>query len=853
MAMIRGSYGPPSLRDQLVALLVAALCSILFLGKGLAPGCALLPFPPEGIQPWRDDAVSKGENLDTLLVGNSSMGDKFGQSLAWDRIQQDALREGRFPLWTRLIGGGQPFVPQMSQVYEPWTWLLLLVPALGAYGIWFFLHQALFGWFAYRFVRRIGCSHAAGLVCIVAIVLGMWMQARLHHNVIVSAALPLFPMLSCVHALAHGASPRRAAGWLGLLAGLAWLSSFPAVALQSCLLVAGYGGILLLGLPRGQRRTPFLALVSGFGLGALLAMAQLLPMALAGAETSRGDASPAVLAGWLRDHALRPAHLLSGLWPDLLHWPREHFLGGIDAVHHSWAALWLVPDVMQGAQNFPETAWSIGIAPLALAFLGLAAQPRREVVFFGVTASLGFALALALPGIFEVALLGRVDRLAGDLRRFLFLPAMALPVLAALGTDRWIARGSGKLVPALLAAVAIGSLGALATQVRSDAEFEQQWAERLAPMYGATVELFHATVKRFPTEPVANAEHLRATLLRTGIVAILALGFLLVRRPRVATWLVVALTAGELWHAGRGTIVPVEHFRLEAPRILEPVLRARSDGTLDPVRFQRLAAPQDRATKPALLWPNLGAFLGIEDLGAYCPQPPRRLEDLFLAIEPDAPGKESIVAKGAGVNMLRSATSLAHPLLDVLGCRFVLSGAALDPLPPRTKDATPPGYRGACRLYERTSVVPWATFLTKARIVEDRAERLKLLANPARDAAHEVVLEDRTAPLPSGGKADFAVLRQEIADERVILRVRTDVPGWLRIADPYDAGWTARLDGKSCPIRIADHHLRAIWLPPGEHTVEMRYDAPLVRLPRHLTLVALAVCLYLLLSRKRAA
>jgi len=852
--MTSGSYGQPCLKDQLVAMVLAALCSILFLGKAVGPGVALLPFPPEALDPWRDDAAARGAKLDTFLVGNSSMGDKYGQSLAWDRIQQDALGEAHLPLWTRSIGGGSPFVPQMSQVYQPWNLLLLLVPALGAYGIWFFLHQTLFGWFAYRFLRRIGCGHAAGLIGVVAVVLGMWMQARVHHNVIVTAALPLFPMLSCAHELVTRGGGREKVGALGIWAGLAWLSSFPAVALQSCALVFAYAIVCAAALPRGERRAPLLRVALGFALGAVMAMAQLIPMAIAGATTSRGDAPREVLLGWLENRALQPAHLLLGLWPDLLHWPSDHFYGRIDSVHYSWASLWLTPGIMTQQHNFPETAWSIGIAPLFLALTGVRAHPRREAVFFATVAMLGFALALALPGVFEIAGLLRVEKLAGDVRRFLFLPAMALPVLAALGTQHWLARGAGKTVPALVAALAFGSLALFVTQARSETDFAEQWATRLAPIHGATVQMFHDKLREFPTEALANAEHLRTTLLRAGIVAALTLILLLGRWQRLSPALLVALTAGELWHAGRGTIVPVEIERLAPPKILAPLLALQDRGSGDPVRFQRLCAPEDRAGKPPLLMPNLGAFLGIEDLAAYNPQPPRRMEELALALEPDALGKASVVAGGAGVDMLREPKTLTHPLLDLLGCRFVLSGATLAEVPNGIRDATPKGYVGKCRLYERTTVLPWATLATRARIVENKAQRIELLGDRTRDFANEVILEDRTLPLPSGdGPARFEVLRKQIEQERVILRVKSDRPGWLRLADSYDPGWTGHLDGKTCEIRIADHHLRAIWLPPGEHTVEMRYDAPLVKMPRHLSLVALAACLVLVFSRRRTA
>lgn len=128
------------------ALVLAALCSVLFLGKALLPGYAVMPFPPEVLEPMRSEALAEGRvTAADLQQGNPSFGDKYNQSLAWDRITGDRLRSGDFPLWTRDIAGGAPFVPQQGQPYMPWSWLLPLIPAPGVYGLWYFLHQVVFG------------------------------------------------------------------------------------------------------------------------------------------------------------------------------------------------------------------------------------------------------------------------------------------------------------------------------------------------------------------------------------------------------------------------------------------------------------------------------------------------------------------------------------------------------------------------------------------------------------------------------------------------------------------------------------------------------------------------------------
>ena len=88
------------------------------------------------------------------MRGNASMGDKYNQSLAWDRILHDSLSAGNIPEWSTDIGGGVPFVPQMAQVWQPWNLLLFLLPSAEVYGWWYFLHLVLCGWLCYLFLRE---------------------------------------------------------------------------------------------------------------------------------------------------------------------------------------------------------------------------------------------------------------------------------------------------------------------------------------------------------------------------------------------------------------------------------------------------------------------------------------------------------------------------------------------------------------------------------------------------------------------------------------------------------------------------------------------------------------------------
>ena len=54
-------------------------------------------------------------------------------------------------------------------------------------------------------------------------------------------------------------------------------------------------------------------------------------------------------------------------------------------------------------------------------------------------------------------------------------------------------------------------------------------------------------------------------------------------------------------------------------------------------------------------------------------------------------------------------------------------------------------------------------------------------------------------------------------------------PQILVLSIPFDAGWTARLDGKITPLRRIDFGLTGLEIDPGRHSIALRYRPPLVR------------------------
>jgi hypothetical protein len=280
------------------------------------------------------------------------------------------------------------------------------------------------------------------------------------------------------------------------------------------------------------------------------------------------------------------------------------------------------------------------------------------------------------------------------------------------------------------------------------------------------------------------------------------------------------------------------------PAVVAPVFDAEAEAPGVRPRLQRLAPAAERRVA-AHYPPNLPGCHGLEDAAAYNPLPPARFEEFFAAIEPDRAGKTNVTYGGAGVGPFHDPASLQHPLCDLFGIRFILTDVQL-PASSGLVDRTPKD-SGEFRLWERTTAMPRATFVTNAIVVPDRTERLALLARRDRDVRSEVVLEDPAAPAADGAPAAAKVAITVHADEFVVVSVETDAAGYLRLADPYDPGWIARVDGEPAKVLAADHYLRAVHVPAGRHQVVFEFAAPRVVWPLRGSAVALLAILVLLL------
>jgi hypothetical protein len=368
-----------------------------------------------------------------LALGQRTLSfrDVFNLHLPLKAFGAEELRQGRIPALNPAWGLGQPFRgnPQALAFY-PDNLLYVTLPFWSAFNLHYVLHWLLAAVTLFHLARGLGQSEAASLLAALTYAGSGWLLTCLsfYHLVVVSAWWPLV----LLGGLRGG---RRGVALGGLACGLALLGGGPLTA------ALGLVPLLVVAVQQHGPRRGFLEGVAIGGVGIVVALPQVVATLRILPFTLRG--SFGVVPSQAGLYSLDPLRLLELLLP--LPFGRPSDLG----LQHYWAV-----EVMPRVPLI--LSLYCGIVGLALA---VAAVRRRAV--WVVLAAAGWALAwLGGP-------LGQtLATLSGGLFRypekFLFWPALALPLLAGWGLEevlseprRWARAAAGTALGSLGAAVAL--------------------------------------------------------------------------------------------------------------------------------------------------------------------------------------------------------------------------------------------------------------------------------------------------------------------------------------------------------------------------------------------------------------
>jgi hypothetical protein len=249
-----------------------------------------------------------------------------------------------------------------------------------------------------------------------------------------------------------------------------------------------------------------------------------------------------------------------------------------------------------------------------------------------------------------------------------------------------------------------------------------------------------------------------------------------------------------------------------------------------------------------LLVQNWGTWFNVDDVQGYNPVQVQRYVEFIDALNAHRQEYHEADIFPSG---------LASPLLDLLNLRYLIvpaDAADRDDLAPLVAELPAVYEDDHVRILENARAFPRVWLVHDVQEVSP-GEALPLLRDGDVDPRQTVLLE-ATAPALSLPPDTFAESARVLLHEPDHVRVETvaGAPAMLVLSEIWDPGWSATVDGESVPTFLADHTLRAIPVPAGQHTVDMRYDPPSLRLGlgvTALTMLAIVATLIGLVVRER--
>lgn len=243
--------------------------------------------------------------------------------------------------------------------------------------------------------------------------------------------------------------------------------------------------------------------------------------------------------------------------------------------------------------------------------------------------------------------------------------------------------------------------------------------------------------------------------------------------------------------------------------------RVVADGQLVLYRYQ-FASPETTS----ILVNNRGVLHGVEDAQGYNPVQMKRFVEYLTALNGRSQEYHDANVYFEGFD---------SPLFDLLNIRYIVIPATY--APDRSDLAElerrfPTIYAdGQVQVLENPEALPRAWVVHQARQVKAE-EVLPLLASGRVDPRETALLESSLPPMevPPDTSSSTATLISS-TPEALTYETRADAPGLLMLSETYDPNWRAYVDGKEVDLYTANYLLRAVPIPAGEHTVELRYES----------------------------
>lgn len=743
----------------------------------------------------------------------------------------ERLRAGDLPGWNPHQFSGMPFAANPASGWSYWPAMLFytILPAEPATVAFIGFHLALAGLATYVLARALGLSAAGGVIS-GTIFLAVWTLLSIDQFPFIAVLTAWFPvaLLGVDIGLRASRPPARIAGWtiggiaIGQMLGT-WLGQ------------GAYYGLLLFGAWLVFRTLLTPPIQAPLQRRVLNLLAHGTAMAFIGFGLAA-----------------------AGLLPRLEFNPRTNIPGGnYDAAlaivedETSWAPMMAVLHLTGGLNG---SRMVVGAAAVGLALLALIIARRWFALpFFAGVILVTYILALdrqtplhdlffALAPGFEAIHLHRSARI-------LMLAGLPISLLAGAAVSYlWqssVVTGEsspGKPRRNLPAAVAAAALAACAAGLLIATMGDQ-------PLLRIPLLSLAAGAAAIAAAALAPSRAM-TTILPVGLAVIILIQPIAQLQsrelgPNPARW-------GTLYRSV-GHDVPTFLYNNPAAEFLRstgPAWRYIGyDPALLPPPETGTNAYRNSADEPGQPWllvDNWATWFGIDTAQGYNPILVRRYVEVINAINGHRQEYHGANIFPAGIRSL---------LLDLLSVRYIVVPAESSPQSELNSSigSRPVVYSDdRVRIVENDRVRPRAWLVHEARQVSP-GQALAALADASFDPAKTAIVEAPPPPLLSavpGAPEEIIWVRSD--PDLLKLEIIASAPALLVLSDVWDPAWTATVDGVSTPVLTANHAFRAVAVPAGRHSIELRFESASLRAGVTVTILTIfIVMLGLVVARRR--
>jgi hypothetical protein len=287
-----------------------------------------------------------------------------------------------------------------------------------------------------------------------------------------------------------------------------------------------------------------------------------------------------------------------------------------------------------------------------------------------------------------------------------------------------------------------------------------------------------------------------ATLPVLALIVLIVLHYLGQLRGQMFAVLVIGVTVIELFNYGMSVNAspddPRDAYRTAYPHQSEFVDILKKD------QAKELSRAKPRIGNQMILKRNQGAYDRIQSIEGYDPL-------VLQRVFPD----------------------MANPVasMDLMNLKWTIT------------NGQPPSYG------ERRNYMPRARLYYQADILPDSQALRRLKVDSFYDFRNRVLLEEplknQLGPFDSTA---FAVVTN-YNDNEITATAKTSAEAVLFFSEVYYPAWKAYIDGKPTKLYRAFTTLRAVEVPPGKHTIVLRYESDAFAMGSKTTIITLLLSL----------